>query len=610
MPILVDTLRIFGFRGISNIEINLSKVCVLIGTNNSGKTSVLKAMQLAMGDYSRYITDEDFHIGNDDQTQKTIIIDTRIIPCGKDGKQIKAFEDIWAEEFSDNIQSTANGEQFVAIRTCCKHDLVRGGFQTERFSLEYWPEKEDWVDVDDSRKSKIKTRFDSLPFISIEAQRDIHQELRERSSFIGKILSGVDYKPEDINEIEKMVGTLNAEAVNKSDSLKNLKKNLENLSQSFSGAGHAEITPFPKKIRDLSKQFTLHFGESEKNSFSMEYHGMGTRSWATMLSVKSFIELMAENYNIEEKPFYPILSAEEPEAHLHPNAQRTLYTQLVNTSGQIIISTHSPYLAAIADQTQLRYLVKHENETKIHQLSSELEPEDIRRIQREVIHSRGELLFSKVIVLSEGETEEQALPQLFNKYFQCEPFMLGVNFIGVGGSGKKYKPYLSFAKDFNIPVFIFSDGEPDILKQLQKVYNQVIGEVDLKDCPNIVILEEDDFEGYLLNNGYNELIENAIASVDSEEKITNWIDKKQGTMDSPKRTTQPPCATCKQPIFAGEIRDYNTEGGRTKAIAEILDSQKPKYAQAITEKLCKIEAGKFPPKIIELFEKIKKGVKL
>jgi len=81
-------------------------------------------------------------------------------------------------------------------------------------------------------------------------------------------------------------------------------------------------------------------------------------------------------------------------------------------------------------------------------------------------------------------------------------------------------------------------------------------------------------------------------------------------MDSPKRTTQPPCATCKQPIFAGEIRDYNTEGGRTKAIAEILDSQKPKYAQAITEKLCKLEAGKFPPKIIELFEKIKKGVKL
>ena len=34
------------------------------------------------------------------------------------------------------------------------------------------------------------------------------------------------------------------------------------------------------------------------------------------------------------------------------------------------------------------------------------------------------------------------------------------------------------------------------------------------------------------------------------------------------------------------------------------------YAQAVTEQLCKLDADKLPPKIIELFEKIKVGVAL
>ena len=60
MSIQLDTVRICGFRGIANLEITLPKVTVLLGQNNSGKTSVIKALQLALGDYSRYLSDEDF----------------------------------------------------------------------------------------------------------------------------------------------------------------------------------------------------------------------------------------------------------------------------------------------------------------------------------------------------------------------------------------------------------------------------------------------------------------------------------------------------------------------------------------------------------------------
>lgn len=42
--------------------------------------------------------------------------------------------------------------------------------------------------------------------------------------------------------------------------------------------------------------------------------------------------------------------------------------------------------------------------------TSELEPSDIRKIKREVINTRGDLLFANAIILCEGETEEQSLP--------------------------------------------------------------------------------------------------------------------------------------------------------------------------------------------------------
>ncbi|TXK92885.1 hypothetical protein BMR11_17885 [Methylococcaceae bacterium CS5] len=95
--------------------------------------------------------------------------------------------------------------------------------------------------------------------------------------------------------------------------------------------------------------------------------------------------------------------------------------------------------------------------------------------------------------------------------------------------------------------------------------------------------------------------------IDGTDKIDKWIEKKQGTQEKPQKTSQPPCETCKQPIFESPLRDYYSPDGQKKAMLEILDTKKPMYAQAVTEQLCKLDSDKLPPKIIELFKKIKAG---
>lgn len=607
MSILIDTVRISGFRGIKSLEITLPRIAVLIGTNNSGKTSILKALQLALGDYSRYLSEEDFYIGADEKRAQEILVDVRIVPTDENGERTGLFNDEWAEEFGDKIKSEANGNQYVALRSKSRPNLIKGGFDSTRATMEKWPDINTWQ-TERVKETKMGSRFLSIPFFSVEAQRDIHQELKDKSSFIGKVLSGVEYDPDVIKALELQIKAVNEKAVSESNELQSLKTHLESLNKSFQGAGSAEITPFPKKIRDLSKHFTVHFGESVGSTFSMEYHGMGTRSWASMLTVKAFTGLMAAKHAKEVEPFFPILAAEEPEAHLHPNAQKTLYRQLAESNGQVIVSTHSPYLAAMAEQAELRCLKKSSDLIEVRTLSLKKETKEYRRLQREVIQTRGEILFSKALVLCEGETEEQALPILFKKYFGNEAFELGLNIIGVGGSGEKYLPFLTFAKDFSIPVFILSDGEEKVKKGLKKHYQAVFGDTDIMNSAYITLLENTDFEGYMIISGYKDVIENVIFEIDGPDAILNWIEDVHGRSAGREKTNAPPCPTCNQNIFIDKLHDYKNADGYDRALIALLDKDKTKYALAIAEKLSELEPEIFPPKFIEFFEKIKRGV--
>lgn len=605
MGILVDTIRVAGFRGLNNLEISLAKVVVLIGANNCGKTSLLKALSLVLGDYFRWISEEDFHIGSDEKKVSQIIVDIRIVPF--DGKIRSAkFNEDWATEFGYHIRSEANGNQYLPVRARSNTNSIKGGFETEKLFLEKWPSIENWT------TEKIKTtkanKLESLHFLSVEAQRDVHQDLKAKTSYIGRVLSNVSYDTSAIEGLEEQIKNINLEAVEKSETLKKLKHHLEKLHNSFEGAGTAEITPFPKKFRDLSKNFSIHIGEGREGVFPMEYHGMGTRSWASFLTVKAFSDLIAEKHAAEVKPFFSILAAEEPEAHLHPNAQKALYRQLSDTSGQVVVSTHSPYLAALANCQNLRLLKRNEGKVTSHILSILKGSEEERRLEREILNTRGEILFSKAIVLCEGETEEQALPRLFSRFFNQEAFEFGLSFVGVSGSGAKYKPFLQLCRDFEIPFFIFSDGEDQPVQSLKKVYEEVFNPQKFEDCKSITILKDVDFEQYLVDEGHADQFIAAIKSVDGDTAFEDWRKKTHGQVKKRKQNSSKACDKCNQPKYEDQLWDFDGSEGKIRALLRYIESNKVKIAPAMAEQLCLLPIEKLPKKITDFFVLIKERI--
>ncbi|MBA4719466.1 MAG: AAA family ATPase [Nitrosopumilus sp.] len=583
MSILIKTVRVRGFRGLKNVEVELEKTTVLTGMNNTGKTSLLKAMQLALGS-RQFISQEDYFIQDNNVSEK-IIIDLLIVPISADGSRCEEFLESWEEIFTtERIRLDLNEHSIIPLRTIITFDKIKNSFQTKQFILQDWPkynqEGINWFDNDNGSEKGF--RFGEVPFFYMDAQRDILEDTKLRNSYLGKMLSKIEYSDKVIEDIEDQIKKLNDKAVNGSEILTNIKTTLEELDTAMgTGSEGIEITPFTKKIRDLNKGLTIHYTD-QTDSFTMEYHGMGTRSWSSLLTLKAFVSLLANNAANKQLMFFPVIAIEEPEAHLHPNAQKKLYGQIDAIVGQKIISTHSPYIAATAELGQIRNLYKDDVVICGQVDVGALENEDVRKINRQVINTRGEVFFSKMIVFFEGETEEQALPVLAQKHFNKTSVEMGLDFVGVGGH-KSYLPFLRFAEALNIPWVIFSDGEGPIVTSVKAQFVKCGTKKLESDC--VVFLENgNDFEKQLISDGFVNEIKKAIASFDVYDNEQH--------------------RAAKEPSRLVEIEDY--DDGK---LYEIITNSKTQYSPAIAEQI--IQSGKaLPPKPMELFGKIATTLKM
>ena len=610
MSILIKTVRIAGFRGLKNIEVELEKITVLTGMNNSGKTSFLKALQLALGN-RLFLSQDDFYIqGN--QISGKIIVDILLIPIDDKGEKSADFSEDWETLFTTNrIRTDDSSSSFVPLRTVITFDSIKNSYKTQQAILQIWPDfesedKKSWFESENGKE--LSFRFDEIPFFYMDAQRDILEDIKVKSSYLGKMLSKIEYSEEAIEEIEAQIKSINETAVNSSTILSTIKTTLKELDTAMDSHSEGiEITPFTKKLRDLSKGLSIYYTD-QKDSFSMEYHGMGTRSWSSLLTLKSFITLLNSNAEKDDSPFFPILAIEEPEAHLHPNAQKKLYGQINGIVGQKIISTHSPYIAAAADLKQIRNFYK-DDTVHCGKFDAELlnHNENIRKINRQVINTRGEIFFSKLLVFCEGETEEQALPVFAQNHFGKSPVEMGIDFVGVDGYGN-YLTFLRFANALNIPWIIFSDNDQkgkvkkDIHKALKTLYKN--DDVDIETQANIIFLNDEcDFEKYLIDSEYIEEIQLAFTVLHSDIYLEEQIKTKDGTKRD-RIKTEKKCNTCKQNIYSDILRDYSGDEGFRAALYDCMTSQKTQFGPIIAEEV--INSGKtLPPKIIDLFEIIK-----
>lgn len=608
--ILIDKIRIDGFRGLRNFAMDLKSTTVLTGMNNVGKTSILKALQLALG--SRYnITLEDFNIHDSIRTSK-IIVDVRIVPVDDDGNREVNFNDDWEIYFgSDNLQLDHDGNAMLCLRTTVSVNQTDSSFVFEQKALTAWDEPAgNWRDI---ATTDYKLKKDNIPFFYIEPQRDIIDDLKSKSSYLGKMLSHIaeEYDEADLEDLEKRIRELNEATINNSATLRDIQTMLGEVDSALDRHdSQVTITPFAKKMRDLNKNMSIQYGDAH-DSFPMDYHGMGTRSWSSIMTFKAFLKHntdVIENSDADSKIYYPVIAFEEPEAHLHSNAQKQLYAQIADMKGQKIIATHSPYIAASANLSEINVIYKNDNQVKCGNLeSNNLDAEEQRKLKQKVINTYGEMFFSKAIVLFEGETEDQALPIFAEKYFGKPAFTYGINFISVGGAGQ-YFPFIYFCLKYNIPWYIFSDGENDTKTKVEKAIQKALNDntKTLAACPNVFVIANDaDFEGMLLNEGYQTEIIQALQNIRGADCIEKY--KRQHQTKKVKRAAN--CPTCNQKWYDDVAVDYTQPAEQGDMLDKMMSLIKTGFGPEIAHLI--VDANKPLPALVQsLFNKIKADLQI
>ncbi|MCM3133451.1 AAA family ATPase [Paenibacillus polysaccharolyticus] len=613
MGVRIKEVRIRNFRSLESVDISFTDNCILIGANNAGKTSFLQAIQIAFAG-SRKINGEDIFIKTGEllPMDRKAIIDVLITPTDANDNEVAEFDDVWLEHFGElRSEKVTDLSQFVAIRTIIVFDKVRGEYEIVRKGLIDWPDDENIESYIEYKQIRITERLlQAIPIFYMDAKRDISAEMKDKSSYWGKLVTDVGLNVEEIGEIEEVLDRINNDIINRSSVLKHLVKNLSEIAVTIdSGDESIKINPVSRRIRDLNRGIDITFKDKDAESFPISNHGMGTRSWITFLTLVAYVTWKITQMKDDKIPYHPLILLEEPESHLHPQAQRQIFKQMNSMIGQKIISTHSPMIVGQAEIKDVIHLSKHQGRSKISTMDvTELEEQDLRKIKQEIFKTRGDLLFARAILLCEGETEEQALPIFFKEFFGCESFEAGVNIVSVGGKGK-YKPFLRIAKSFNINFYILSDGEEDTIRKVKKDVREVFEESGPVD--NIKYLNDGyDFESYLLNEGYSEELNIAMKQILGDDYLQNYIAKKDNTIRG-RLKTDAICSGCGQNVYEDIYRQYAGEEGVNQALLDCIHNNKTAYSSIIADIIVNNNVENKIPKIInDLFNVMEQSLKI
>lgn len=359
-------VRIKNFRSLKDVTVFLSENTVLIGENNSGKTAFLDALRAVLArSANRNLFDEyDYYMDG-----------TILSPKDSDGIEIiLRFVEREAEEWNGYVMDTfSNLFQYLdgddgeaSIILCAKsiYNEITGEFETQVVFL-----NNEYEEIVGRAQNQMGAFLKLTPIFYLQALRDIKDTFSNKSPLWGRFLKKASISEEMMKDLQERIENLNMDIISNDENLRRLVEALENIQKvlDFEGENLVAINALPMKSWDLlSKAQVVLNNSSNHLSLPLERHGQGTQSVTTILLFKAYITILLGELHSREAE--AILTLEEPEAHLHPQAVRAMENAIKEIDCQKIVTTHSPYFIQNIDLRNIRYFKKNNGITTVSQI--------------------------------------------------------------------------------------------------------------------------------------------------------------------------------------------------------------------------------------------------
>lgn len=413
-------IQIENFRQFKSVDLEFqSGLNLLVGGNDSGKSSIIDAIKFVTGTHSNdwiKLTKDDFH--TDGTTRAT------------DLKIVCTFYDLNSDEAAAFLEwlSIYNGKYYLKLTLTGRRREKSNSLSEVYYDVKAGEDEESGM-ISGEAKNKLKATY-------LKPLRDAEYELAPRKgSRLSQILSSYEIfqKQEDIRHpLEEAMDKANLQVTDYFEN-KEGKQVSDTINLSY-------LKEFSLSNNPLSSKFGIAQNDLGRILEKLELQGFSKTNETNLgLGSSNLLFVATEMLLLKKDSGYVGLKLsliEEIEAHLHPQSQLNLIDfldkQSKNLGFQSIITSHSNSLASKVDLNSL-IICKDSKAYSLKKGETELSNGDYEFLRRFLDNTKANLFFASGVIIVEGDAENLLIPTLA-EYIGFPLHKHGVSIVNVGST--------------------------------------------------------------------------------------------------------------------------------------------------------------------------------
>jgi len=455
----IHKLTITNFRSFDSLTIVFNKgVNILIGENNSGKSTVIDALRICLGygksDYSLSVKESDLHINPNkpDERNPEIRFDL-FFEIEKSIIEKQCFYDFISIDKESKKETIQMHYKFIWMQKGKQKFFKREiwGGDNEHQQVPYEALQEIFFTYLDPLRDAVTSL---RPFSYNNKTAQLFNELTSFKKGDNSIPLTEDRKrniarelysifENDDHDWKHILSTGNSK-VNTHLEGTGITDKYPNIEMNYVGRKFSDVV----KGIELKRPIFKDTPKENQEYFELYQNGLGENN---LIYASVVLGDLINRCEDEELQIYNVLLVEEPEAHLHPQYQNTFFQYLnkLKDSGlQIFITSHSPTITAKSSIENVTVLQKQEDKVYAFSFSSltdkEYSDKNKRHLRKFLDTTKSQMLFANGVLLVEGIVEAIIIPVLAKKYLDIDLEKKGIEIVNINGVAFEH-----FAKLFN-----------------------------------------------------------------------------------------------------------------------------------------------------------------